>query len=139
MSYTMISSKRYTKECDKGTQMCIMCGQWNKNTAHRCWYCGAREIVSFSETGSVRPTTQLPVIRADGSYEVDTMIVNSHKEFEDRVEAFKEATTDNMSKKQYIKYLMYLLDKECVEYKPREEPEVATKDSMDQSFTKEIE
>lgn len=94
--FTMMSEERYKRECDKGTQICIMCGQHNKKEQHYCWYCGAREIKPMAEHGSIRSSSKLPVSRADNSYTVDSMNVQSMQEFNDRVEAFKVATKDNV-------------------------------------------
>ena len=92
--FTMMSRKRYKRECDTGTKICVMCGQHNEEENHRCSYCCSDKIVPMSEHGSIRPTDKLPVSRADNSYTVDSMRVDNMTEFNDRVEAFKLATKE---------------------------------------------
>ena len=94
--FTMMSEERYEKECDDGTKICVMCGQHNDSKYNRCWYCGASEVVPMSEHGSIRSSDKLPVTRADGSYTVDSMAVQSMDEFYERVEDFKKATAESV-------------------------------------------
>ena len=123
MSYTMISNEKYTKECEKGTKICIWCGQWNDKNQHNCWYCGGNHIIPFNETGSIRPTSKLPVSRADNSYTVDTMIVDNNEDFYKRIENFKNMISPNITTEDYITYLQNRLEgmHDDYEYKKRDE------------------
>lgn len=95
MSFSVMSPDRYEKECDEGTKICIMCGQHNDKKRHNCYYCCSRNMVPMEEAGCIKSSDKLPVTRADKSYTVDIMVVDSMKEFNERVEKFKLATKDS--------------------------------------------
>ena len=89
MSVTIMSPEKYEEVCNDGTQICIMCGQHNEDINKSCWYCGSSHISLMADAGCIRPSTNLPVSRDDGTYTVDSMILNCYSDEEERIKSFK--------------------------------------------------